>query len=113
MHGLAGGRGGRGRDAARDGSGRGHSGQPGDRLLVGRSCGRGAARAATPGGGGPLPATARRAADADRDARFFEGVIAAVDDLVPRAEVLRPGLLVLPVRGAARYFGSEATPPSG
>ncbi|KZS75682.1 DNA polymerase [Mycobacterium kansasii] len=47
------------------------------------------------------------AADADRDARFFEGVIAAVDDLVPRAEVLRPGLLVLPVRGAARFFGSE------
>ncbi|OBA63085.1 DNA polymerase [Mycobacterium sp. 1100029.7] len=46
-------------------------------------------------------------ADADRDARFFEEVIAAVDDLVPRAEVLRPGLLVLPVRGAARYFGSE------
>ena len=45
-------------------------------------------------------------ADADRDARFFE-VIAAVDDLVPRAEVLRPGLLVLPVRGAARFFGSE------
>jgi protein ImuB len=30
-----------------------------------------------------------------------------VDDIVPRAEVLRPGLLVLPVRGAARYFGSE------
>ncbi|HET9892779.1 MAG TPA: DNA polymerase Y family protein [Mycobacterium sp.] len=48
------------------------------------------------------------AADADRDARFFEAVIAAVDELVPRAEVLRPGLLVLPVRGAARYFGSEA-----
>ncbi|KAA1249719.1 DNA polymerase Y family protein [Mycobacterium simiae] len=47
------------------------------------------------------------AADADRDARFFEGVIAAVDDLVPRAEVLRPGLVVLPVRGAARFFGSE------
>jgi protein ImuB len=46
-------------------------------------------------------------ADADRDARFFEPVVAAVDDLVPRAEVLRPGLLVLPVRGAARYFGSE------
>ena len=26
---------------------------------------------------------------------------------MPRAEVLRPGLLVLSVRGAARYFGSE------
>ena len=46
-------------------------------------------------------------ADPARDARFFEGVIAAVDDVVPRAEVLRPGLLVVPVRGAARYFGSE------
>ena len=51
------------------------------------------------------------AADADRDARFFEEVIAAVDDLVPRAEVLRPGLLVLPVRGAARYLRVRAAPP--
>lgn len=46
-------------------------------------------------------------ADPARDARFFEHVTAAVDDLVPRAEVLRPGLLALSVRGAARYFGSE------
>ena len=46
-------------------------------------------------------------ADPARDARFFEAVTTAVDDVVPRAEVLRPGLLVLPVRGAARYFGSE------
>lgn len=46
-------------------------------------------------------------ADTDRDARFFEPVIAAVDALVPRAEVLRPGLLVLPVRGVARFLGSE------
>jgi protein ImuB len=47
------------------------------------------------------------AADPGRDARFFERVTVQVDDLVPRAEVLRPGLLVLQVRGAARYFGSE------
>jgi protein ImuB len=46
-------------------------------------------------------------ADPGRDARFFEPVVAAVDEVVPRAEVLRPGLLVLPVGGAARYFGSE------
>ena len=46
-------------------------------------------------------------ADPDRDARFFEPVTAAVDEVVPRAEVLRPGLLALAVRGAARYFGSE------
>ncbi|MFM8600267.1 MAG: DNA polymerase Y family protein [Mycobacterium sp.] len=46
-------------------------------------------------------------ADPARDARFFEGVTGAVDDVVPRAEILRPGLLVLALRGAARYFGSE------
>ena len=33
------------------------------------------------------------AADPARDARYFENVTAAVDDLVPRAEVLRPCLL--------------------
>ena len=33
-------------------------------------------------------------ADPARDARHFEGVTAAVDEVVPRAEVLRPGLLV-------------------
>ncbi len=47
------------------------------------------------------------AADPGRDARHFEAVTAAVDEVVPRAEVLRPGLLVVAVRGAARYFGSE------
>ena len=46
-------------------------------------------------------------ADPARDARHFEHVTAAVDNLVPRAEVLRSGLLVLSVRGASRYFGSE------
>lgn len=46
-------------------------------------------------------------ADPARDARHFEGVTAAVDEVVPRAEVLRPGLLVVSVRGASRYFGSE------
>jgi protein ImuB len=46
-------------------------------------------------------------ADPARDARHFEAVTAAVDEVVPRTEVLRPGLLVVSVRGAARYFGSE------
>nr|WP_245720412.1 DNA polymerase Y family protein [Nocardia uniformis] len=45
--------------------------------------------------------------DPDRDARMFEPVVAAVDATVPGVEVLRPGLLVLAARGAARYFGSE------
>jgi protein ImuB len=47
------------------------------------------------------------AADPARDARFFESVVVAVDDLVPRVEVLRPGLLALSMRGPVRYFGSE------
>ncbi|MBB5914727.1 protein ImuB [Nocardia transvalensis] len=46
-------------------------------------------------------------ADPDRDARLFEPVVAAVDATVPGVEVLRPGLLVLTARGAARFFGSE------
>jgi protein ImuB len=46
-------------------------------------------------------------ADPARDARHFEAVTAAVDEVVPRTELLRPGLMVLSVRGAARYFGSE------
>ncbi|BCK58492.1 DNA polymerase Y family protein [Nocardia wallacei] len=46
-------------------------------------------------------------ADPDRDARLFEPVVAAVDATVPGVEVLRPGLLALGARGAARYFGSE------
>ncbi|AEF42450.1 DNA polymerase Y family protein [Hoyosella subflava] len=46
-------------------------------------------------------------ADEDRDARRFESVAAAVDAIVPGAEIVRPGLLVLPARGVARYLGGE------
>ncbi len=45
--------------------------------------------------------------DADRDARAFEGVAAAVEEITPGVEVIRPGLVVLAARGPARYFGSE------
>ncbi|MEU6188246.1 DNA polymerase Y family protein [Nocardia sp. NPDC047038] len=45
--------------------------------------------------------------DQDRDARLFEPLVAAVAATVPGVEVLRPGLLVLGARGAARFFGSE------
>lgn len=44
--------------------------------------------------------------DPDRDARLFEPIVAAVEEAAPGVEVLRPGLLVLSARGAARYFGS-------
>src|SRR5690606_19677947 len=38
-------------------------------------------------------------ADADRDARWFEAVVTAIDTVAPGVEVLRPGLVVLSSRG--------------
>lgn len=47
------------------------------------------------------------AADEDRDARLFEPVVGAVEEIVPGVEILRPGLLVLSAHRATRYFGGE------
>jgi protein ImuB len=58
---------------------------------------------------GRCPRLAVLADDPDRDARAFEPVIAAVETLAPGVEVVRPGLVALPARGPARYFGSELT----
>lgn len=44
--------------------------------------------------------------DVARDARHFEPITGALADTVSGVETLRPGLLVLPERGAARYHGS-------
>lgn len=45
--------------------------------------------------------------DPSRDVRLFEPVVTAVEDLVPGVEVVRPGLVAVPARGPARYFGGE------
>ncbi|GAA1455808.1 DNA polymerase Y family protein [Williamsia maris] len=45
--------------------------------------------------------------DAGRDGRYFDPVVAAVAEVIPTVEVLRPGLMVLPAAGAARYFDGE------
>jgi protein ImuB len=45
--------------------------------------------------------------DPDRDARAFEPVVAAVEELAPGVEVVRPGACGLTARGPSRYFGSE------
>jgi protein ImuB len=45
--------------------------------------------------------------DADRDARAFEPVVAAIETLAPRVEVVRPGLCGLATRGPSRYFGGD------
>lgn len=46
-------------------------------------------------------------ADDGRDARLFEAVARAVEALVVGVEVVRPGLVAVPVAGAASYFGGE------
>ncbi len=47
------------------------------------------------------------ATDEGRDARLFEPVAAAVEELVVGVEVVRPGLVAVPADGAAGYFGGE------
>src|SRR5512132_2055247 len=45
--------------------------------------------------------------DPTRDARAFEPVLVAVEQLTPWVEVLQPGECAFPARGAARYHGGE------
>ncbi|WP_329056069.1 DNA polymerase Y family protein [Amycolatopsis sp. NBC_01488] len=45
--------------------------------------------------------------DPDRDARLFEPVAAAVEAQAVGVEVVRPGIVAVPVTGAAGYFGGE------
>lgn len=45
--------------------------------------------------------------DTERDARAFEPVVVAVEELAPGVEVVRPGLVVLPAKGPVGWFGGE------
>jgi protein ImuB len=46
-------------------------------------------------------------ADPDRDTTSFEPVAAAVEELAPGVEIIRPGLVAVPARGPVGYFGGE------
>ncbi len=46
-------------------------------------------------------------ADENRDARAFEPVVQAVEDVVVGVEVARPGVLLMPARGPSRHAGGE------
>jgi protein ImuB len=50
--------------------------------------------------------------DPGRDARAFEPVVAAVEEVAPGVEVIRPGACALAARGPARYFGAAREPDS-
>ncbi|GAA5125231.1 DNA polymerase Y family protein [Haloechinothrix salitolerans] len=45
--------------------------------------------------------------DSSRDARLFEPVAAAVEELVVGVEVVRSGVVAVPAMGAVSYFGGE------
>lgn len=45
--------------------------------------------------------------DPDLDARCFAPVVAALEDLAPRVEVLAPGCCVIATRGPSRYYGGD------
>jgi protein ImuB len=47
------------------------------------------------------------AADPVRDARLFEPVAAAVEELAVGVEIIRPGVVAVPARGPASYFKGE------
>ncbi|MBB1256149.1 hypothetical protein H3146_22715 [Streptomyces sp. OF3] len=55
------------------------------------------------------PALRLRERDLAAEARCFEPVAVHIEQHVtPRLEIIRPGLLAFPARGAARYWGGEA-----
>src|SRR5215813_7282145 len=45
--------------------------------------------------------------DPGRDARAFEPVLAAVEELAPGVEVIRPGAAALAARGPSQYYGGD------
>lgn len=53
------------------------------------------------------PELAILAHDEGRDSRLFEAVAAAAEQAVSGVEISRPGLLMIPAEGAARFHGSE------
>jgi protein ImuB len=56
---------------------------------------------------GRCPELELLAHDPARDARAFEPVLVAIEQLTPWVEVLQPGECAFPARGAARYHGGE------
>ncbi|MEE6260616.1 DNA polymerase Y family protein [Plantactinospora sonchi] len=45
--------------------------------------------------------------DPGRDARAFEPVVAAIEEVVAGVELIRPGMCAVAARGPTRYFGGE------
>ncbi len=46
--------------------------------------------------------------DPGEEARRFEPVVEVIEDLIPRVEVVTPGLVFVPISGAVSFYGGEA-----
>ena len=46
--------------------------------------------------------------DPGEESRRFEPVVEAIEDLIPRVEVVSPGLVFVPIAGAVRFYGGES-----
>src|SRR4051812_24611975 len=53
------------------------------------------------------PSLAVLARDEAAEARVFEPIVAALEEIAPGVEITRPGLAAIGVRGPTRYFGGE------
>jgi protein ImuB len=53
------------------------------------------------------PVATSKARDLGEETRRFEPVIATLEDLVPRVEVVEPGLVLIAVEGSLRFYGGE------
>lgn len=45
--------------------------------------------------------------DPGEESRRFEPVVETIEDLIPRVEVVAPGLVFVPIAGAVRFYGGE------
>lgn len=53
------------------------------------------------------PAALVKARDLGAETRRFEKVVLTLESLIPRVEVVEPGMALLPIAGAVRYYGGE------
>jgi protein ImuB len=47
--------------------------------------------------------------DPGEESRRFDPVVEAIEDLIPRVEVVSPGLVFVPIAGGVRFYGGEET----
>lgn len=58
---------------------------------------------------GLCPAATVLVRDLEEEWRRFEPIVATIEEIVPRLEIVEPGWVFVPTEGAVRYYGDEET----